>query len=46
MSNELLYKRIDTVYYMLEERQMSDWARNYWTQVLDALIRKHKRSMH
>ena len=46
MSNELLYKRIDTVYYMLEERQMSDWARNYWTTVLNALIRKHKRSMH
>jgi hypothetical protein len=46
MPNELLYRRIDAVYHMLEERQMSDWARNYWTQVLDALIRKHKRSMH
>jgi predicted cupin superfamily sugar epimerase len=44
--DSLLHKRIDTVYYMLEERQMSDWARNYWTTVLNALIRKHKRSMH
>ena len=46
MPNELLHRRIDAVYYMLEERQMSDWARNYWTGVLNALVRKHKTSMN
>jgi len=47
MSNELLHKRIDTVYYMLEERKMSKWARNYWTNVLNSLIRQYKKSaMH
>ena len=46
MPNEALHRRIDAVYFMLEERQMSDWARNYWTSVLNALVRKYKRGMH
>ncbi len=44
--DSLLHRRIDAVYYMLEEREMSEWARNYWTNVLNALIRKHKGSMN
>jgi hypothetical protein len=46
VNNELLHKRIDVVYRMLEERVMSEWARNYWTNVLNSLIRQHRRTMH
>jgi hypothetical protein len=46
VNNELLHKRIDVVYRMLEERVMSEWARNYWTNVLNSLVRQHRRTMH
>jgi len=44
--DSLLTKRIDTVHQMLEKRDMSEWARNYWTGVLNALVKKYKRNMH
>ena len=44
--DSLMTKRIDTVHQMLQERDMSEWARNYWTSVLNSLIRKYKGSMN
>ena len=36
---ELLEHRIDNVHTVLE-REMGDWAKNYWTTTLFALIRR------
>jgi len=44
--DSLMTKRIDTVHQMLQERDMSEWARNYWTGVLNSLVRKYKGSMN
>ena len=44
--DSLMTKRIDTVHQMLQERDMSEWARNYWTNVLNSLIIKYKGSMN
>ena len=38
---ELLEQRIDNVHTVLE-REMGDWAKNYWTTTLFALIRRLK----
>ena len=36
---ELLEHRIDNVHMVLE-REMGDWAKNYWCNTLKTLIRK------
>ena len=36
---ELLERRIDNVHTVLE-REMGDWAKNYWSTTLFALVRK------
>jgi hypothetical protein len=43
---QLLGRRIDAVAAVLEHPRLSDWAKNYWTNVLGALVRKNRAELH